>query len=392
MNWCNAEKDTPLHAAARRGHIETVNFLLEKGANTSLLGGDGLTALHIACRRGDPDCVAVLVDQGADVGVKSSDGKTALEIAREKGYGEICTRLEAPPRAPIPVSQRGGGRISTAMKLSSKISHEVGESTPMLFRRTEESSADELPSIYSAQSIPGQSSRIHGEAKSTKMTQKPSLPPSLEYNMYKDFPSQQNDMKEASLAMQTVLALEQVLLSISVLYLLFEIPLSLFHLYLPSCKFKWTQQRERRDAESKAEMMRNQAEVMRDLVQELKQELSSLKIRLDDTENENEALKDEMALLSGKNLSVLSLEQCESLEVKLRSSLVAVETRKEEIKRGETGELERRLCVICHEKEKSIVLLPCRHMCLCADCADHDSLVDCPLCRRSIAHKFSVFA
>lgn len=53
---------------------------------------------------------------------------------------------------------------------------------------------------------------------------------------------------------------------------------------------------------------------------------------------------------------------------------------------------EQRMCVVCQDKEKSVVLLPCRHMCVCAACSEHAQLKNCPLCREAIAHKISVFA
>lgn len=42
--------------------------------------------------------------------------------------------------------------------------------------------------------------------------------------------------------------------------------------------------------------------------------------------------------------------------------------------------------------EKSVVLFPCRHMCVCEDCAGHDDLDTCPLCRRVIVQRVSVFS
>jgi hypothetical protein len=46
----------------------------------------------------------------------------------------------------------------------------------------------------------------------------------------------------------------------------------------------------------------------------------------------------------------------------------------------ETGELhEQRTCIVCYCNEISILLLPCRHVCLCEDCAAR--LDACPLCR-----------
>lgn len=53
---------------------------------------------------------------------------------------------------------------------------------------------------------------------------------------------------------------------------------------------------------------------------------------------------------------------------------------------------EQRMCVVCQEHEKSVVLLPCRHLCVCDTCSTHDLLKVCPLCREPIAHKISVFS
>ena len=78
---------------------------------------------------------------------------------------------------------------------------------------------------------------------------------------------------------------------------------------------------------------------------------------------------------------------------RLKGALEAVEMRKTTILREELDtQKEQRLCVVCQAAERTIVLLPCRHLCLCSDCAEHDSLKDCPLCRKEIQHKFNVFS
>lgn len=56
-------------------------------------------------------------------------------------------------------------------------------------------------------------------------------------------------------------------------------------------------------------------------------------------------------------------------------------------------EREVRLCVVCADKAKSVILLPCRHLCLCAACRSAIITRDncCPICRQPIMETLSVF-
>lgn len=51
-------------------------------------------------------------------------------------------------------------------------------------------------------------------------------------------------------------------------------------------------------------------------------------------------------------------------------------------------------CVICQDKLKSIVLLPCRHLCLCQECFRQLRRYrrECPMCRQPYEHSIQVYA
>ena len=68
---------TPLHGAARSGHLELVKLLLEKGAKLDAASPKGTfagcTPLHGAAKRGHPKVVELLLKRGADVNAVTGD-------------------------------------------------------------------------------------------------------------------------------------------------------------------------------------------------------------------------------------------------------------------------------------------------------------------------------
>ena len=94
---------------------------------------------------------------------------------------------------------------------------------------------------------------------------------------------------------------------------------------------------------------------------------------------------------SDENLTVLE-ERSLLLSARLR------EIRERRLK-ARTEELEKRheaidssLCCVCVEYSRSVLLLPCRHLCVCENCANSPQLNSkCPVCRSSILDTIKVY-
>jgi len=73
-----------LHFAARLGHLQVAEVLLNHGADVNAREGESkLTPLHRAAIYGQSKLVALLLAHKADRNAKSWDGKTPLNFAQE---------------------------------------------------------------------------------------------------------------------------------------------------------------------------------------------------------------------------------------------------------------------------------------------------------------------
>jgi ankyrin repeat protein len=94
-------KITPLMAAARAGRVEAIKALLAAKADVGSKdvefgGGGGETALHYAARGGHAEAIKTLVAGGAVVNAKASGGRSPLSIAaEEKKYDAVKALLDA---------------------------------------------------------------------------------------------------------------------------------------------------------------------------------------------------------------------------------------------------------------------------------------------------------
>lgn len=77
----NEKKQTPLHVAVLVENQETVELLINKGADLNINGNAGQTPLHVAIRTKNQDAIKLLIEKGADLKIKDNYNQSALDLA-----------------------------------------------------------------------------------------------------------------------------------------------------------------------------------------------------------------------------------------------------------------------------------------------------------------------
>ena len=85
----------PLHSAARHGHKEIVELLIEKGTDVNVRDSSGKSTLHDAVLEGHKEIVKLLITKGADLNAESGYYGTSLHVAASIGHKEIVELLIA---------------------------------------------------------------------------------------------------------------------------------------------------------------------------------------------------------------------------------------------------------------------------------------------------------
>ncbi|KAI8811083.1 ankyrin repeat-containing domain protein [Cladochytrium replicatum] len=92
---------TPLHWAVRAGHVHVVTFLVKKGANVEAKDNQGYNALHLCCHGGHPMVMAFLIASGMDVDTLDSMSRTPLMWCAYKGISLECVKMLLRAKADI---------------------------------------------------------------------------------------------------------------------------------------------------------------------------------------------------------------------------------------------------------------------------------------------------
>jgi hypothetical protein len=360
-----------------------VAFLLARGADITALGNDSYNALHICAERNDVLTLNVLLDAGVSIKGKTRNGLTAFDIAKSKHHDNICDRLMRSTRSFIPFPPDDSacnlfsGSPSRGQSMASSSSSSTGSSSSRMVQ-SERTERSEMALNNHRSMLPSLASNIPSSA-TQKLSTLLGVGTASNGNNYDDHDASnkngytligQGQSKNYSLSSniekekgddETVSTLKR---------------------YLD------TEQKDRKLVEAKIMLLNEKNNFYVN-------ELSTLRKEATINEHIHKLTVELLDQLLGtkKALASLDLFHCEDLEKKLKNSLENLEERKTALIRDQMEQQkEQRYCVICQAKEKSVVLLPCRHMCLCDDCSGSNKIDVCPLCRKAIAHRISVYA
>jgi len=84
---------TPFFYAVRSNRVETVKFLIEKGANINVQDSGGMTPLHVAVNGNSSNIIGILIKAGAKLELKNNASNTPLALAEKLGGRPKVERL-----------------------------------------------------------------------------------------------------------------------------------------------------------------------------------------------------------------------------------------------------------------------------------------------------------
>jgi ankyrin repeat-rich membrane spanning protein len=93
LNLQDSNNSTPLLWAARKGSLEIVRALVERGASPEHVGMNNMNALLMSCRNGHLDAALYLSRCTNSVNHTDKDGHSALSLSAKNGYTDLVLSL-----------------------------------------------------------------------------------------------------------------------------------------------------------------------------------------------------------------------------------------------------------------------------------------------------------
>ena len=335
-NWTQ-DGETALIAAARKGYAQVVSELLENDADPMILDGLGRNALHWACENGFEEVVKVLVQQGMEFSTaRDQSGMSALDLASRSGHESIVQWLNVLHRdskdGKIQVRRP---RYRSSGKKRNVLTEIVKSRQPA--RTTRDQLLRDIDERRKSRRDQQQQKKTEDVVIQTKKQEHHAEHMTHLRRRCEDLERQYND------ASRLIKTLEQ-------------------------------KEKHARD-QVKSEIHKQWQ--MEEKLKASNEKIADLSKKLDRIQCEDSYLCDR------------GPTELDEIESELKTALERIS--KERARRLQ-DHMDPHLCVVCMENRKTILIMPCRHLCLCKDCSSLSNMTNCPLCRKLIENRIGVFS
>ena len=344
-------KESFLLAAARGGRLLECQSLLELGADTEYNANDERnnedTPLLAAVRNGHRAVVSLLLAHGADPLRCDRDNNTVLHIIADSTGDDALSSLFSPNASALCSATNNDGKSPIDLAVEKGFSSFV-EHLHHLCTNDVNSEADD-DTYHSSQSSQSSSDEI------------PQIMSSLQID---DDSYDYDDINNSSYTSDTSVSNSNDDINVS------------------------------NNAEDSSVIAIDDAPLQEEgnnSTRQLQVQLYQVKYALSAALGERDNLKAELSKIQplfredDSFLAHKSLHELQAYERQVKSVLEKIDKAKQNLE-------EEKFCVICRENPKKVLIMPCRHLCVCKDCGNHIELTRCPLCREAIAERLTVFS
>jgi len=129
LNAKDKEGNTPIFHAVAGEQVETVRFLVAKGAKVTAADTNGVTPLHVAAVVGNASIAKLLLDSGASIDAVTTQDITPLHWAAYYGSKEVAQVLIKHGAAVNAREKTGNTPLHMAMRIRIKLSENASGKT-----------------------------------------------------------------------------------------------------------------------------------------------------------------------------------------------------------------------------------------------------------------------